>query len=413
MDMACLKRNLETKINELLTIFPVVLILGARQVGKTTLANMCRPDWKYFDLEKGRDYDFITSDYDFFFREYPQNVIIDEAQAAPQIFRELRGHIDANRSQKNRFILTGSSSPELLKGISDSLAGRVGIIELGTLKVNESTGKHLSPFYHVFSEPITPSTLQFLKQLPMNSHDSLRELQKGGYPEPVLYDSDIPFYTWMENYYKTYISTDIKRLYPKLDDIKYRRFISMLANLSGTIINKAQLGRSIDTSEVTIRDYLDIANKTFIWRSIPSYEGSMAKSIVKMPKGIFRDSGLLHYLLNITSREQMLQSPVIGQNFESFVIEEILKGLEATMVPKWDYYYFRTRNGAEIDLVLEGSFGLLPIEIKFGTSTRLKQLTSLNQFIEDNHLPLGVVINNSDEVKLINERIIQIPVNCI
>ena len=139
----------------------------------------------------------------------------------------------------------------------------------------------------------------------------------------------------------------------------------------------------------------------------------MAKSIVKMPKGIFRDSGLLHYLLNITSREQMLQSPVIGQNFESFVIEEILKGLEATMVPKWDYYYFRTRNGAEIDLVLEGSFGLLPIEIKFGTSTRLKQLTSLNQFIEDNHLPLGVVINNSDEVKLINERIIKIPVNCI
>ena len=132
-----------------------------------------------------------------------------------------------------------------------------------------------------------------------------------------------------------------------------------------------------------------------------------------MPKGIFRDSGLLHYLLNITSREQMLQSPTVGQNFESFVIEEILKGMQATMVPKWDYYYYRTRNGAEVDLVLEGSFGILPIEIKLGASTRIKQLASLNKFIHDHQLPLGIVINNSEEIKLLNEQVVQIPVNCI
>ena len=411
--MTYLKRNLEAKTNELLKIFPVVLILGARQTGKTTLANICRPDWKYFDLEKGSDYDFITSDPDFFFREFPQHLIIDEVQEAPQLFRELRGVVDTNRNQKNRFILTGSSSPKLLRGISDSLAGRVGIIEISTLKMNEIAEQPLPSFYHIFSQPINKLTIDYLKKILVKSHDCLNDLLKGGYPEPVLNNSELAYYAWMENYHKTYISTDIKRLYPKLDDIKYRRFINMLANLSGTIINKAQLGRSIDTSEVTIRDYLDIADKTFIWRSIPSYEGSMAKSIVKMPKGIFRDSGLLNYLLNITSREQMLQSPVVGQNFESFVIEEILKGLEATTVQKWDYYYYRTRNGAEVDLVLEGSFGLLPIEIKFGTNTRLKQLTSLNKFIEDNHLPLGIVINNSEEIKLINERIIQIPVNCI
>jgi hypothetical protein len=132
-----------------------------------------------------------------------------------------------------------------------------------------------------------------------------------------------------------------------------------------------------------------------------------------MPKGIFRDSGLLHYLLNITSKEQMLQSPTVGYNFESFVIEEIIKGLESTMVPKWDYYYYRTRSGAEVDLILEGSFCTLPVEIKFGTTTKLKQLTSLNKFIQDNDLPFGILINNSDEIKLINDRIIQIPVNCI
>lgn len=136
--MTYLKRNLEYKINELLHVFPVVLILGARQTGKTTLANTCSPEWKYFDLEKGSDFDFITTDFDFFFREYPQHLIIDEAQESPpQLFKELRGVIDANRQQKNRFILTGSSSQKLLHNISDSLAGRVGIIEIGTLKINE------------------------------------------------------------------------------------------------------------------------------------------------------------------------------------------------------------------------------------------------------------------------------------
>jgi predicted AAA+ superfamily ATPase len=340
-------------------------------------------------------------------------LIIDEAQEDPQLFKELRGVIDADRKNKNRFILTGSSSPELLKGISDSLAGRVGIIELSTLKINELKQQKLPPFYQLFEKTINQESISFLKNLPYIEHNCLPNLLKGGYPEPILEDSDIFFNNWMENYYKTYISTDIKRLYPKLDDIKYRRFISMLANLSGSIVNKAQIGRSIDSSEVSIRDYIDIADKKFFWRSIPSYENSITKSIVKMPKGIFRDSGLLHYLLNIRSIDQMLQSPSVGQNFESFVIEEIIKGLQATMVTKWDYYYYRTRNGAEVDLVLEGHFGLLPIEIKLGSNTQLKQLVSLNKFIQEQQLSLGIVINNSDEIKLLNDRIIQIPVSCI
>lgn len=411
--MSYIKRNLEYKINQFLEIFPIVLILGARQTGKTTLAKACRPGWKYFDLEKGSDFDFITADFDLFFREYPQYLIIDETQESAQLFRELRGVVDADRQQKNRFILTGSSSPKLLKNISDSLAGRVGIIEIGSLKMNEMASQQLPAFYRLFSQPINQTSLASLKQLPLEQYDCLGSVLKGGYPEPTQEKNEIAFYAWMENYHKTYIATDIKRLYPKLNDIKFRRFISILASLSGTIINKAQVGRSLDVSEVTIRDYLEIADKTFIWRSIPSYENSKIKSIIKMPKGIFRDSGLLHYLLNITTREQLLRNPAIGHNFESFIIEEIINGLHATMIPKWDYYYYRTRNGAKIDLVLEGSFGVLPIEIKFGTSTQLKQLTSLNKFILDNGLTFGIVINQSKDIRLLNERIIQIPASCL
>lgn len=411
--MTDLTRNLERKVDDLLDIFPVVLILGARQVGKTTLARNCRPQWKYFDLERGSDFDFISGDFDLFFREYPQQLIFYEVQELPQLFRELRGVIDANRTLKNRFILTGSSSPDMLKGASDSLAGRIGIIEVGTMKVNELLQKPLPSFYTLFDQKLSLRTLDFLKTLKIDRADFLHYVLTGAYPEPVLSHSSKGRHAWMEHYFKTYINRDIKTLFPKLDSIKFRRFISMLSSLSGNIINKAQLGRSLDISEVTAKDYLDIADKTFIWRSIPSYESTSIKSTIKMPKGIFRDSGLLHFLSNILTRDEMLTHPSIGQNFESFVIEEIIKGIQATDTPKWDYYYYRTRNGAEIDLILEGSFGVLPIEIKFGINTTLKQLTSLNKFINENNIPLGIVINNSDEIRMLSDKIIQLPVHLI
>ena len=132
-----------------------------------------------------------------------------------------------------------------------------------------------------------------------------------------------------------------------------------------------------------------------------------------MPRGIVRDSGINNYLSGIDSREKLLRSPQVGQNFEAFVIEEIIKGLQATSVTRWDYFYFRTRNGAEVDLILKGSFGTLPIEIKLGRQTTLRQLTSLQQFVKRHDLPFGILINNSSEVRLLSEKIIQLPAGCI
>lgn len=413
-DMDGLHRNLHSKIDELLNMFPVVLILGVRQCGKTTLAKQCRQKWKYFDLENSSDFDFISKDYDFFFNEYNEKVIIDEAQELPELFKNLRGVIDQKDDMTNRYILTGSSSPKLFELVSDSLAGRVGIIELGTFKINEIIKGQLSPFYSIFENKITHDDLKFLKKIEIDKNlDPLKFILRGGYPKPVLKNKKIYFEQWMENYFKTYINRDIKKLFPKLDSIKFRRFISMLSELSGTIINKAQLGRSIDVNEVTIRDYLDIADKTFVWRIIPSYENSKTKSIVKMPKGIMRDIGLIHYLLDIDTRERMIRSPKIGQNFESFVIEEIIKGINATSAVHWDYYYYRTKSGAEIDLILQGRFGVVPIEIKFATYTTKKQLTSLKNFILNHDLPFGIVINMSSEIKMLDEKIIQVPINII
>jgi uncharacterized protein len=409
--MLDINRNLEGVVNQLLQLFQVVIILGVRQCGKTTLAKKLRPEWTYIDLEKGNDFDRVTRDFDFFFKENPQHLIIDEAQRSPKLFQELRGIIDADREQKNRFILTGSSSPELIKNVSESLAGRIGIIELGTFKINELHAKPLPPFYQIFSSPLSHETIEALRDLkPSFTHDQIMmAFLKGGYPEPCLSKKQDFIDVWMNQYFQTYIQRDIRSLFPRLDLIKYQRFISMLSALSGTIINKSELGRSLDTSEVTVRDYLDIAHGSYLWRKIPSYEKSLSKSIVKMPKGIMRDSGLVHFIQQIKTREQLNINPHVGTYFESFIIEEIIKGLHATLLSKWDYSYYRTRNGAEIDLVLHGDFGTLPIEIKFGSDTRLKQLSSLKQFITDHNLPLGIVVNNSDEVALLTEGIVQIP----
>lgn len=410
--MSDVKRNLEDKTKKMLSMFPVVAILGARQVGKTTLAKNLTSDWKYIDLEDPDDFDLISRNPKLFFKHYPQNVIIDEAQIYPELFPILRGIIDSQRSVKGRFIITGSSSPELLSQVSETLAGRIGLIELGTLKANEYYQKPLSRFYELFTEKISPERL-VSGSAPLSAVELQTLWFKGGYPEPLLEENPLFYDQWMENYRDTYINRDIARLFPRLNKIAYRRFLTILSKLSGTIINKRDLARAIEVNEGTIKEYINIVEGTFLWRSLPSFERNVLKSVIKMPKGYIRDTGLLHYLTRIGSFEELLEDPLVGVSFEAFVVEELLKGLEATLVTNWNAYYYRTRNGAEIDLLLDGPFGLLPIEIKYGTSVRLKQLTSLSQFIEEHKLPLGIVINQSNTIEWVTSKIVQIPVGWI
>ena len=214
----------------------------------------------------------------------------------------------------------------------------------------------------------------------------------------------------MENYYQTYINRDVAKLFPRLNKINYQRFISMLAHLSGTIINKAEFARNLEVSQPMISQYLHIADKTFIWRQLSCFEKNTTKSIVKMPKGLMRDSGLRNYLQQIHSSENLFNNPLVGNSFETFVIEEIIKGLQATNITHWNSHYYRTRNGAEIDLILEGNFGQLPIEIKYSVHTPIKQLRTLEQYVEEHNLPFGIVVNQADQVAWLTKNILQLPI---
>jgi len=411
-----LKRNLSEKITRCLTQFPVVALTGARQSGKTTLAKAICSDWEYFDLERGADFDALTADFDFFFRQHSDSIIIDEAQLSPELFRELRGVIDADRSKKGRFLLTGSSSPELTRNISESLAGRIAQVEIGTLKMNERHEMPLPKIYSILQEEPVEKHLEKLQKIPipLSVEQVLEHFLKGGYPELVAQDEDSFRSGWMDQYEQTYLDRDIRRLFPKLNLQNYRRFLGMLSELSGTIINRSEIGRSLNVNESAIRDYLDIAQGTYLWRTVPSLERTHSKSVVKMPRGYLRDSGLLHHLTQVRGMDRLMRHPGTGSAFEGFIIEEMIQGLNAVESARWKQAFYRTRGGAEIDLVLTSPNGeRIPVEIKFGISVRRAQLKSLSAFIEQENCPYGIVISNTERIQMLTEKIIHLPAGCL
>ena len=395
-------------------MFSVVVLLGPRQCGKTTLSRRVCPDWDYFDLENGDDLELISRDYSFFFKEHPAEVIVDEAQVSPNLFKEMRGVIDKNRDLKRRFILTGSSSAELKNNISESLEGRVGIIEMGTLKMNERYENPLPPVYSILNSLPLSERINALRTLPcpLKTEQVMHHFLYGGYPEPMR-ESAVFFDRWMTNYHKTYIERDIRRLFFNLIMENYRRFISMLSSLSGTIINRTEIGRSLNIGESSVRNYLDIAEGTYIWRSLPSLEKTAAKSTVKMARGYLCDSGLLHHLQRIRDLDRLYCHPGVGAAFEGFMVEEIIQGLRVVETVPWGASYYRTRNGAEVDLVLTSPDGdRIPVEIKFGMSTRRADLRSLSGFINQEQCLYGILVNNAERIQMLPKNIIQIPAGC-
>jgi len=186
----------------------------------------------------------------------------------------------------------------------------------------------------------------------------------------------------------------------------------MLAQLSGTIINYSQVARALGVSQPTAREYFQIVHGTFIWRHIPAYEKNAEKRLVKHPKGYLRDSGILNHLLHLTSLDDMLAHPAMGHCWEAMVIENLIKGLNIQGL-NFDCYHYRTSAGGEVDLVLDGEFGLLPIEIKYTQKVSLRDLRGIQNFIKTYQCPYGIVISNCERPMLINDKLVNIPFGCI
>ncbi len=400
-----LKRRLKATIESYLSKFPCVVLIGARQVGKSTLLKAVLPKAKFFDLEDLEHYDYINSDPKLFFNTQPTPLIIDEAQLCPDLFKTLRVKIDEDRGANGRYLLSGSSSPHLLSNISESLAGRVAIVEVPCLSWDEALEKKQSELYDYLEKP------HKFEQLKANY--TVQELFElcfyGLYPEPFLKRKDTEFYkVWQENYFKTYIERDIRSLFPNLELEAYRKLIMMLSLSSGDTIKYSQLASSLAISEPTVKKYLEIAEGTFIWSKLKAFDKNSKKRLIKMPKGYLRDTLLINYSHKLTDIDQMLSRPNFGLIWESFVIEQIRKNLQNTL-PRPDFYYYRTQNKAEIDLVIESSKSLIPIEIKTSSSFKKDHIATLKNFIEEFNSDYGLLINNGSEVRQLTNKIYQVP----
>ena len=314
--------------------------------------------------------------------------------------------IDEDRGVNGRFLLSGSSSPQLLNNVSESLAGRVAILEVPCLTWGEAFERKESRFYSLLEG--SPEDLYKLK-----ANYTINELFElcfyGLYPEPFLKRNDDKFFkAWQDNYFRTYIERDIRSLFPNLELDAYRKLIMMLAQSSGDIIKYSEFAASLGVSEPTVKKYLDIAEGTFIWSSLKAFDKNSKKRLIKMPKGYLRDTLLINHSYKLNDIDQMLSRPNFGSIWETFIIEQIHKNL-LNLLPRPSFCYYRTQNKAEIDLVIETSKSLIPVEIKTSSSFKKDHILNMKKFMEEYQCKFGLLINNGSEIREIAEKIYQIP----
>ena len=341
-----ISRQLQVILQEHISQFPAVALLGPRQVGKTTLAKLLVTDIKsiYLDLEQPSDRAKLNDPAFYLTRHEDKLVVLDEVQRMPELFQSLRGLIDQGREKGlrcGRFLLLGSASMDLLQQSSESLAGRIAYLELNPFSVLE-VGK------------------QNLDQLWM----------RGGFPDSYLATGENQSLLWRENFIRTYIERDIPTLGPRIPAETLRRLWIMLAHRQGMLLNAAELARSLAVDGKTISRYLDLFVDLLLLRRLQPWHSNVGKRLVKSPKLYLRDSGLMHSLLRIANQEELFGHPILGASWEGFVIENILSVVPASVSSG----FYRTAAGAEIDLLLRFSATeLWGIEIKYGSSVKLEK----------------------------------------
>ncbi len=349
------------RLRELGRRFPIVCVLGARQVGKTTLARSTFRSGTYLDLERPADLERLRID---------PELLLDEAQAWPGIYPVLRSLVDRDPRRCGRFVVVGSAQPSLVRGVSESLAGRVGFLDLDPLCA-----------FEVQTGP------------PRASLDVL--WQRGGFPGALRCRGTAAWRDWSEAYTRTFLERDVAALGIDISVPRMRQLWGMLAHLHGSIFNASELGASLGTSYHTVQRYLDILEQSFLVRRLPPYFRNIGKRLVRSPRLYLRDTGLLHYFLGITSAAQLAVSPRRGASWEGFVIEQIVRR-ERLERPETQFWFWRTATGVEVDLIVDRSGELLPVEIKLARTVQRSDLRGLLGCMEDLGLRRGLLLAEVD-----------------
>jgi predicted AAA+ superfamily ATPase len=347
-----IKRHILKHLFKVASFFPAVTILGPRQSGKTTLAKMAFPKLPYASLENPDIRAFASEDPRSFLAKYSAGAILDEIQRVPSLLSYLQEILD-NSKHNGRFVLTGSHQPEIHAKISQSLAGRTGILRLLPLSIAELTNFGI-------------------------------ELDRDEYIlngfMPAVYSKKIPPDLFYSNYYSTYVERDVRQLVQLNNQKSFELFVKLLAGRIGQVVSLNSMAGDIGVSSVTLASWLSVLEASYIIFKLPCYFNNFGKRLIKSPKIYFTDVGLAAYLLGINSTEQVSRDPLMGGLFENMVVVEALKrrynaGKEAEL------YYFRDQKGFEIDLVLNEGRNIIPMEIKAARTYNASLADNICKFI--------------------------------
>ncbi len=351
------RKSYLSEIREALSNFPAVGIIGPRQVGKTTIAKEIIKEYDgiYLDLERDSDITRLTEPEIFLERNSNKLIVLDEIKRMPEIFPLLRALIDDD-NRCARFLILGSAAPALIRESSESLAGRIKYIELQPFSLFETSPSKLDELW-----------------------------LKGGFPRAYI-SANKESWDWREAFFKSYIEQDLPEFGLDVDRRVLRNFFRMMALLNGQALNASNLARSLGKTSPTIHKYVNYAEQTYFIHLLEPYLPNLRKRLIKSPKLYFKDSGILHSLLNIRTMDDLMGHPELGFSWESFAIQQILRTSN-----KYQAFYYRTSNGAEIDLILaEGSKVQYAIDFKFSKSPKISR--SLTEALNDVNAKNNLII---------------------
>jgi predicted AAA+ superfamily ATPase len=365
--MPLVPRRHAAVLRRLLRTFPAVLVYGPRQSGKTTLVQITLPDWEYVDLERPRQLALLQADLDGWLDAHPRHIAIDEAQRMPELFPALRSALDARRAP-GRVVLLGSASPSLLRSSSESLAGRIGLLELTPFLAAELAGTRSAALRWFW----------------------------GGFPPVHALRANRARVEWIDDYVTTLLERDLPALGVQLPAARLRMLLQMLAHVHGNLLSLSDLARSIGVTHPTIARDLDVLEGVFLIRRLHPFYANIQKRLTKSPKLYIRDTGILHALAGLNKPADLDTWPRRGASFEGMVIEEVA-ALAREASSRSDVFFWRTEAGGEVDLIVTVGRHVIPIEIKLGAAIDHHTVRGLRQCMADLGLKKGWVISGGAE----------------